>query len=234
MSRSIEESYTLRKVKNFKFYFFCRVENHIYLISRCNITKGVKLPRSIRRMRSLFLSFPFFCWFHKLWKVLYLHILCHSDWKLWSLKMPSWALISSLTSLPPAVECWGYPPVNCCSYGSRHTHTSLQPPFNTLDLFLMRLYRNETKIPFSQERACWILNLMPHSQVDSSLVSFRPNLMQIRSQNNCLGKTKPSPERGTDVNQLEAPCSLFNSLRRLCLSLKVDRNFYNSSLWCCI
>ena len=111
-----------------------------------------------------------------------------------------------------------------------HTHTSLQPSFNTLNLFLMRLYRNETKIPFSQERACWILNLMPHSQVDSSLVSVRPNLMQIRSQNNCLGKTKPSPERGTDVNQLEAPCSLFNSLRRLCLSLKVDRNFYNSSL----
>ena len=166
MSHSIEESYTLRKVKKFKFYFFCRVENHNCLISRCNITKGVKLPRSIRRLRSLFFSFPFFV-----------------DSKSFGAMVPD-------------------------------AHTSSQPSFNTLDMFLMWLYRNEKRIPFLQERACWILNLMPHSHVDSSLVSVRPNLMQIRSQNNCLGKTKPSPERGTDVNQLEAPCSLFNSLRR--------------------
>ena len=60
------------------------------------------------------------------------------------------------------------------------------------------------------------------------------HMIRIRSQNNCLVKSYPSSERGIVVNQLETPCSLFNSLRSLCSSLKVDRIFCNSLLWCCI
>ena len=57
-----------------------------------------------------------------------------------------WALISSLISLPAAVECWRYSTVNCWSCGS--THTSLQTSFNSINIiFLMWLYCKGNKVP---------------------------------------------------------------------------------------
>ena len=60
------------------------------------------------------------------------------------------ALISSLTSLPAAAECWRYSPVICWSCSS--TCTSLQNSFNSIDvIFLMWLCRKETKPPFCRK-----------------------------------------------------------------------------------
>ena len=56
-------------------------------------------------------SFSLIHWFHKLWRILCLHVVWRLDWKpldlkntIWPCQNP-WALISSLTSLPAPVEC---------------------------------------------------------------------------------------------------------------------------------
>ena len=49
----------------------------------------------------------------------------------------------------------------------------------------MWLCRKETKPPFLQEAACWISNLMLHSQLDGSLVSVQPYLIRIKTLKNC-------------------------------------------------
>ena len=136
-------------------------------------------------------SFSLFRWFHKLWRVLFAYHLAFglktltSKNAIWPACQNPRALISSLTSLPAAVECWRYSPVNYWSCGS--TRTSLQSSFNRIDvIFLMCLCRKEAKPPFLQEWACWSSNLLPHSQLDGSLVSVQQYLIRIRSKNNCL------------------------------------------------
>ena len=89
------------------------------------------------------------------------------------------ALISSLSSLPATVECWRYSPVNWWSCGS--TRTSLKTSFNSIDVMvLMWMCRKETKSLFLHERACWISNLMPHSQLNGKLASVQPYMIRIK------------------------------------------------------
>ena len=80
-----------------------------------HITRGVKFPCSTWRMRSLYVFFSLFGWFHKLWRVLYFHIVWRLGWKPLHLKMLSDLLARAhehwyqvWLPLPAAVECWRY------------------------------------------------------------------------------------------------------------------------------
>ena len=91
-------------------------------------------------------SFFLFRWFHKLWGFICLHyrLVVINAIRL-AFHNPR-ALISSLTSLPAAVECWRNSPVNC------FTRISLQTSFNRINImFLKWLWRIETMPPFCKK-----------------------------------------------------------------------------------
>ena len=104
-------------------------------------------------------SLSLFCWLHKLWR---LKSFTSESTVLLACQNPR-ALISSLTSLLVAVECWRYSPVNYCGFCS--TCTSIQTPFNSINVkILMWFCRNVPRFSrkgmLGYQAYCHIHNLM--------------------------------------------------------------------------
>ena len=95
------------------------------------------------------------------------------------------AFMSTLASSVTLTVLLNDSPVSCCKFGS--TQTSWKTYFKSAAvMFGTWLCLRETNPPFLQEKACWMLNVDPHSQRVGMRVNSQPYLIRTRSQNNLV------------------------------------------------